>query len=202
MKFSNSWRLVLVVLAVVGLLSTGLAQTVPPTPTDTVPTITNGLPHENVSSQSLASRSPGRMVSAGVASAQAAVKFGRTNAATITETETEIDFVDGFFSQAIDILLERLDNLLVYFANLFLTRAGLPGFDPGDIPDNNNTNTNTNTNTNDNDNDNDNGNDNTNGNDNDNDNDNDNGNLNGNDNLNANQNDNTGRPGGVRKQPR
>jgi hypothetical protein len=193
MKLSNSLRFVLVALALAGLLSAGLAQTPPPTPTDTVPTITNGLAHENVGSQNLASRSPGRMVSAGVASAQAAVKFGRTNAATITETETEVDFVDGFFSQAIDILLERFDNLLVYFANLFLTRAGLPSFDPGDISNDNN-NTNTNTNTNDNANDNDNLNDNGN--------DNDNSNLNDNDNLNANQNDNTGRPGGVRKQQR
>lgn len=189
MKLFSPVRFGLVAMMVlVGLFSSGLAQTTPPT--DTVPTITNGLAHENAGAGSLASRSPGNMVSAGVAQAQDAVKLGRTTSATITETEESGGI--GFFAQAVDILLERLDNLLVYFVNLFLTRAGLPPFDPGDISndnDNDNSNTNTNTNTN--------GNDNSNDNDNDNDNDNTNGNANDNNNANVNGNDNTTPVGGI-----
>jgi hypothetical protein len=195
MKLNGLLRVVCC-LAVVfaGLLSVTLAQTTPPT---TVPPITNGLPQENVAAPG--SRSPGRMVSAGVAASQDAVKLVRTSSATITETEEEEDFSDIFVGQAKDIIMDQIEELVLYFANLFFERLGLP---PIDLPVDNG-NTNGNTNDNDNTNTNDNDNDNSNANDNDNDNSNDNANSNTNDNsnanVNANENDNSRPSNGVRK---
>lgn len=190
MKLQGVFRFTLCMVVVgAGLLSVTLAQT---TPTDTVPPITNGLAHENVASP--AARSPGDMVSAGVASAQNAVKLVRTSSSTITETaDEESDFTDNFISQAKDLIMDQIEELVLYFANLIFERFGLP---PIEIPvdnDNNNDNDNTNGNTNDNTNSNTNDNDNTNGNTNDNDN----ANVNGNDN--SNENDNTRPSSGVRK---
>lgn len=180
-------------ILVAGPFSAIQAQTAP-VPGQTVPTITNGLAHESAASS--AARSPGLMVSAGIASAQNAVKQGRTNAAEITATAPETD--TGFFAQIRTVLQQVVNNLLVYFVNLFLERAGLPPVNGNfNFNTNDNTNTNTNTNTNSNNNANDNTNDNSNANDNSNDNSNTNGNTNSN--TNANQNDNTARPGGLRK---
>jgi len=186
-------------LVFAGLYSLGRAQTTPP-PSEFSPTIITGMAYENVSSSG--ARSPGIMVSQGVARAQSTVDLTRTQSSDITETaDTEDkDFRELLVEGAVDILLEQFEDLLFYFANLLLERAGLPPVEPGVDNDNGNTNGN------DNDNDNDNGNDNSNSNDNDNDNGNDNENGNANENTNANandndnDNDNTGRPGGVRKQ--
>jgi hypothetical protein len=189
MRFKNPSRLVLVGLVLsAGMFSSGRGQEAP-APGDTVPTITTGLAHENAGAGSLASRSPGHLVNAGVLSAQNAVKLGRTTSATITATEEDDE--DGFFARAADILLEAIDNLLLYFVNLLLTRAGLPALIPDNFNlndnDNDNGNTNTNTNSNGNTNTNSNTNDNTDGNT----------NTNSNVNANDNGNDNTGPPGGV-----
>jgi len=185
-------------LVFAGLYSLGRAQTTPP-PSEFSPTIITGLAHENVPSSG--ARSPGIMVSQGVARAQSTVDLTRTQSNDITETaETEDkDFRELFVEGAVDVLLQQFEDLLFYFANLLLERAGLPPVEPGVDNDNGNTNDNDNDNGNDNSNsnanDNDNGNDNANANDNDNENT----NANNNGNTNDNGNDNT-RPTVVRKQ--
>jgi|CXWL01.1.fsa_nt_gi hypothetical protein len=192
MKLLSPVRIVLIAtILLVGLFSAGLAQTTPGIPDDSVPTITTGLPHENAGAGGLASRSPGNMVNAGVASAQNAVKFGRTTAATITATAQPGPF-DLFLAGAVDMILKVIEDLVLYFQDLFFARIGLPPIDS--TPDNGNDNDNGNTNVNENTNENDNSNGNTNGNDN--------GNTNSNSNLNNNENGNTSgtdRPGGLRK---
>jgi len=96
------------------------------TTSSSVPPIITGFPaSENVTGGSVAQRSPGRMVQAGVARAQQAVSLAGP-ADNIAEVRSAITPRTTFLVAAIEAAFAALDEALAYFEDLLYRRAGLP----------------------------------------------------------------------------
>jgi len=93
-------------------------------------------PQRNLSGAALAARSPGNMVTAGLARTQVAMNFAR-GIIDITEPLAGPDPKASFLSEAITIIFEQLNRTLLYLGNILLERAGLSPLLPSDetLPD-------------------------------------------------------------------
>ena len=106
------------------------AQTTPATPG------TPGLgqhPFDNVSFGALAARSPGNMVSAGLARVREAADFAR-GGIEIVETTVPTSPGDVFLADAIEIIFDQLKSVILLFENVLRLRAGLPPLVPQVTP--------------------------------------------------------------------
>ncbi len=82
-------------------------------------------PLRNVGAGALAGRSPGNMVSAGVARTLAAADFGRS-IIEIDEPLAGPDPKATFLVDAIEIVFDQLNRAILLFENALRLRAGLP----------------------------------------------------------------------------
>lgn len=89
-------------------------------------------PFRNLSAAALAARSPGNMVTAGLARRQAALNATR-GIIEITDPLLGPDPKATFLSEAVDILFEQLNSTLLYLGNILLERAGFPPLELSDL---------------------------------------------------------------------
>ncbi len=87
---------------------------------------------QNVSGGAVRGRSPGNLVIAGVARAQQAITPGLVGV-TITETSRPTEPRAQFLVDAIDAIFSQLNQLIVFFEDLLLARAGLPSRIPASL---------------------------------------------------------------------
>jgi len=112
------------------ILSAAMLWTTPPA---TAQTILDGFPVlDNVSAGALSARSPGNMVSAGVARSLAAADFARSPV-EITETSTPVSPRVVFLVDAVEIIFEQIDRAILLFENLLRLRGGLAPALPGGV---------------------------------------------------------------------
>lgn len=131
-RHSNILRqLTLGVLGLFAAGSTALAQTSGSSFPPALNTEQN--PLRNVSAGALAGRSPGNLVSAGVARTLAAADFGRS-IIEITEEPPGPDPKATLLADAIKTVFDQLNQALLLFENVLRIRAGLPPRVPIDIP--------------------------------------------------------------------
>ena len=104
----------------------------PQTATPGVPTLGQHAT-DNVNGGALAARSPGNMVSAGVARAREAADFAR-GGIEIVETTRPISPRAVFLVDAIEIIFNQLNSALLLLENALRLRAGLPPLIPQGVP--------------------------------------------------------------------
>ena len=80
---------------------------------------------QNVAGGVVRVRSPGKLVIAGVARAQQAITPGFVGV-TITETSRPTEPRALFLVDAIEAIFSQLNQLIIFFEDLLLARAGLP----------------------------------------------------------------------------
>lgn len=82
-----------------------------------------GRPDQNV--RAAGARTPGSMVNAGVARGQLASQFAQAPIEITDPTPTDLEPRQEFLIDAIEILFEEFNELLLFFGNLLRERAGL-----------------------------------------------------------------------------
>lgn len=87
---------------------------------------------QNVAGGAVRVRSPGKMVIAGVARAQQAITTGLVGV-NITETSRPTEPRAQFLVDAIEAIFSQLNQLIVFFEDLLLARAGLPSLIPASL---------------------------------------------------------------------
>jgi len=127
-RVRTSWTLVLAVGTVLVWNTTARSQTTTPG----VPTLGQHA-SDNVNGGAIAARSPGNMVNAGVARAQAAANFAR-GGIEITATSRPTSPRAVFLSDAVKIIFDQLNSALLLLENALRLRAGLPPLVPQVIP--------------------------------------------------------------------
>ena len=127
-RVRTSWTLVLAVGTVLVWNTTARSQTTTPG----VPTLGQHA-SDNVNGGAIAARSPGNMVNAGVARAQAAANFAR-GGIEITATSRPTSPRAVFISDAVKIIFDQLNSALLLLENTLRLRAGLPPLVPQVTP--------------------------------------------------------------------
>ncbi|MFH1109203.1 MAG: hypothetical protein V1790_08425 [Planctomycetota bacterium] len=130
-RVRTSWTLVLAVGAVLVWNTNARSQTTPPG-TPGVPTRGQHA-SDNVNGGALSGWSPGNMVNAGVARAQAAANFAR-GGIEITATSRPTPPRAVFLSDALKIIFDQLNSALLLLENVLRLRAGLPPLVPQVTP--------------------------------------------------------------------